>query len=187
MRVNKKFHDVKRKKYEIHNDSHLFPIQIGAKLNHLSNNTNNQEGLKTAQKIMEKFGWRKGNGLGKNEQGITAALIVQKIDSRTAIITTATSYADDLRRPKLSNGHRSIRTSLTPSPVLSLTNMVGSGEVDTNLEEETIEECSKYGCVENVIIYEVTELDFSKDDTVRIFVKFNSFYYTVKIVADLNG
>jgi len=46
--------------------------------------------LSKAQKILEKFGWRPSNGLGKNKQGITAALIIQKIDTRTAVITTPT-------------------------------------------------------------------------------------------------
>ena len=33
--------------------------------------------------------------------------------------------------------------------------MVGSEEVDEQLQEEIEEECSKYGDVENVIIYQV--------------------------------
>ena len=34
-------------------------------------------------------------------------------------------------------------------------NMVGPGEVDEDLEPETAEECSKYGKVTKVVIYEV--------------------------------
>ena len=43
------------------------------------------------------------------------------------------------------------------SRVLCLKNMVGSDEVDEQLQEEIEEECSKYGDVENVIIYQVNE------------------------------
>ena len=43
------------------------------------------------------------------------------------------------------------------SRVLCLKNMVGSDEVDEQLQEEIEEECSKYGDVENVIIYQVSE------------------------------
>ena len=43
------------------------------------------------------------------------------------------------------------------SRVLCLKNMVGSEEVDEQLQEEIEEECSKYGDVENVIIYQVRE------------------------------
>ena len=39
--------------------------------------------------------------------------------------------------------------------MLCLKNMVGSEEVDEQLQEEIEEECSKYGDVENVIIYQV--------------------------------
>jgi splicing factor 45 len=34
--------------------------------------------------------------------------------------------------------------------------MVGPGEVDDDLEPETAEECSKYGEVQKVVIYEVS-------------------------------
>lgn len=42
-----------------------------------------------------------------------------------------------------------------PSPVILLTNMVGPGEVDDMLQEETADECSKYGKVERCLIFEV--------------------------------
>lgn len=40
--------------------------------------------------------------------------------------------------------------------VILLTNMVGPGEVDDMLQEETADECSKYGKVERCLIFEVT-------------------------------
>ena len=48
------------------------------------------------------------------------------------------------------------------SRVLCLKNMVGSDEVDEQLQEEIEEECSKYGDVENVIIYQVSEEERGK-------------------------
>lgn len=39
--------------------------------------------------------------------------------------------------------------------------MVGLGEVDDELEPETAEECSKYGEVHKVVIYEVQYLCYS--------------------------
>ena len=39
--------------------------------------------------------------------------------------------------------------------ITSVQNMVGLGEVDDELETETAEECSKYGKVAKVIIFEV--------------------------------
>ena len=41
------------------------------------------------------------------------------------------------------------------SPVILLTNMVGPGEVDDMLQEETADECSKYGKVQRCLIFEV--------------------------------
>jgi splicing factor 45 len=48
------------------------------------------------------------------------------------------------------------------SQVILLTNMVGPGEVDDMLQEETADECSKYGKVERCLIFEVNQsLSFS--------------------------
>ncbi|KAJ3109739.1 Splicing factor 45 [Phlyctochytrium bullatum] len=41
-----------------------------------------------------------------------------------------------------------------PTTVLLLKNLVGRGEVDADLQDETASECSKYGKVERCVIYE---------------------------------
>jgi splicing factor 45 len=41
--------------------------------------------------------------------------------------------------------------------------MVGPGEVDEDLEGEVSEECSKYGKVTKVVIYEVSHHSFSSN------------------------
>ena len=43
-----------------------------------------------------------------------------------------------------------------PVKVVCLRNMVEAEDVDESLEEEIEEECSKYGDVDNVIIYNVS-------------------------------
>ena len=65
------------------------------------------------------------------------------------------------------------RGGLRESKVLCLKNMVGNEEVDEQLQEEIEEECSKYGDVENVIIYQ--ERQSEEEDAeilVKIFVEF---------------
>ena len=63
-----------------------------------------------------------------------------------------------------------------PSRVLLLRNMVGPGEVDGELSSEIGEECSKYGEVAAVHVYEVRPTSggaVAPEEAVRIFVKFS--------------
>lgn len=61
------------------------------------------------------------------------------------------------------------------SRVVILRNMVGPEDVDESLQEEIQEECSKFGVVERVIIYNEKQSDNVDDDAeviVKIFVEF---------------
>ena len=71
--------------------------------------------------------------------------------------------------------------------VVLLRNMVGPGEVDDDLEDEVGMECSKYGNVQRVLIFEVTEPGFPADQAVRIFVEFDRTEATTKALVDLEG
>jgi len=80
------------------------------------------------------------------------------------------------------------RGGMRESKVLCLKNMVGSEEVDEQLQEEIEEECSKYGDVENVIIYQ--ERQSEEDDAeilVKIFVEFGHPSHAKKGRDSLNG
>lgn len=69
----------------------------------------------------------------------------------------------------------------TPTRVVLLCNMVGPGEVDPDLEDEVANECSKYGQVQSVMIFEVTTAGFPDDQAVRIFVEFERMEQAVKV------
>ncbi|KAJ3028729.1 UNVERIFIED_CONTAM: hypothetical protein HDU68_001008 [Siphonaria sp. JEL0065] len=60
------------------------------------------------------------------------------------------------------------------SRVVLLLNMVGPGEVDDDLKDETASECSKFGPVERVQIHESKGFSVRDDEAVRIYVKFRS-------------
>eukprot|EP00833_Pecoramyces_ruminatium_P008122 jgi/Orpsp1_1/1182154/evm.model.c7180000080084.2 len=81
-----------------------------------------------------------------------------------------------LMRARLSNNPVQpppiMQSIIPPSRVVLLTNLVGAGEVDDALQEETAEECEKYGVVERCLIYEVKG-NVPDDEAVRIFIKFS--------------
>lgn len=53
-------------------------------------------------------------------------------------------------------------------------NMVGPGEVDHLLQEETTRECEKYGVVLRCEVWEARRPGTHPDETVKIYVKFRS-------------
>lgn len=63
--------------------------------------------------------------------------------------------------------------------ILSVQNMVGPGEVDSELEPEVKDECNtKYGDVIKVIIYELPNV--CPEEAVRIFVEFKRIESAIK-------
>ena len=75
----------------------------------------------------------------------------------------------------------------TPSNVILLTNMVGPGEVDDSLQEETAVECGKYGSVVRCLIFEVQNGKVPPEEAVRIFVKFGGVTSAERALQDLDG
>lgn len=136
--------------------------------------------MTAAQRMMAKMGWKAGQGLGKQEQGITAPLMHKKTDRRAGVIVNASETKAE-KKPK------SVNINGTPTRVLLLRNMVGPKEVDDELEDEVASECAKYGTVTRVLIFEITEPDFPGDEAVRIFVQFERSEETTKALIDLDG
>jgi len=59
----------------------------------------------------------------------------------------------------------------THAHVRTLLLQVGPGEVDEELEEEVGVECTKYGEVKDVMIFEITAPNYPSEEAVRIFVQ----------------
>uniref|UniRef100_A0A8D9A957 Splicing factor 45 n=1 Tax=Cacopsylla melanoneura TaxID=428564 RepID=A0A8D9A957_9HEMI len=178
-------------------------------------------GASVAAKIMAKYGFREGQGLGKKEQGMSSALQVEKTSKRGGRIihekdimpppppgagpgspSTPTNTGVDSPSHSLMPPPPPLGTmgppptpapepSITeimksPSKVVLLRNMVGPGEVDSDLEPEVKDECNtKYGDVIKVIIHELPNAP--DDEMIRIFVEFKRIESAIKAVVDLNG
>uniref|UniRef100_A0A0B6ZRA9 Splicing factor 45 n=3 Tax=Arion vulgaris TaxID=1028688 RepID=A0A0B6ZRA9_9EUPU len=132
-----------------------------------------------ASKIMAKYGYKEGQGLGKSEQGMSTALYVEKTSKRGGKIIHEKDIPKDVQPQSNTNLFKNL------SKVILLQNMVGPGEVDAELEPETAEECTKYGKVNKCVIFEVP--DVPEEEGVRIFVEFERQESAVKALVDLNG
>uniref|UniRef100_A0A665U4Z4 Splicing factor 45 n=1 Tax=Echeneis naucrates TaxID=173247 RepID=A0A665U4Z4_ECHNA len=143
-----------------------------------------------AHKIMQKYGFKEGQGLGKHEQGLSTALSVEKTSKRGGKIIIGDAAE---KRPESTDTDSSKKTETNPlteilknpTKVVLLRNMVGRGEVDEDLEGETKEECEKYGKVVKCVIFEIA--DVPDDEAVRIFLEFERVESAIKAVVDLNG
>ncbi|KAI1299783.1 Splicing factor 45 [Halotydeus destructor] len=146
-----------------------------------------------AAKIMTRMGYKEGQGLGKDEQGINRALEVEKTSARGGkIISTPTAEPAHVPTTSTSTRPESPTESITeimknPTKVVLLRNMVGPGEVDNDLEPEVKEECSKYGEVVSCVVFELKGPKVCAEEAVRIFVEFKRVESAIKAVVDLNG
>lgn len=159
-----------------------------------------------AAKIMAKYGFKEGQGLGKKEQGMSVALQVEKISKRcgriihekdgsvmpppSGFVMPAPPDSDSpgsCSSPQRLKQEPTITEIMkTPSKVVLLRNMVGPGDVDEELEPEVKDECNtKYGDVIKVVIFELPNAP--PDEAVRIFVEFKRIESAIKAVVDLNG
>ena len=137
-----------------------------------------------AVKIMSKMGYKMGHGLGKKEQGMSTALQVEKTGKRVGRIIHERDIPKEPAAPQQDMSNTNILPN--PSKIVLLRNMVGPGEVDEELEQETMDECQKYGKCLKCLIFEM--LDYTTDDeAVRIFVEFDKIDSAIKAIIDLNG
>ena len=120
-------------------------------------------------RLMRKYGWKAGQGIGKDLQGIATPLVA-KTDGKTGVIINPDQ--NFIHSPSsiilLEVRENSILLRLIYLILIFffLKNMVDEKEDD--LEEDVKEECTKYGNVLNVVIAK------GFDQKWRVFVEFSS-------------
>ncbi|KAH8893509.1 hypothetical protein GQ53DRAFT_116568 [Thozetella sp. PMI_491] len=117
-----------------------------------------------AQRLMSKYGWTKGSGLGADESGITSALRVQVEKRRKKPDAEGGGWAEPGGRGKIIGGKRKPATGASDegfgsmSQVIVLRGMLDGmadvrAEIEAGLGQEIGEECGeKYGRVERLYI-----------------------------------
>lgn len=140
-----------------------------------------------ATKMMKKMGHKPGEGLGKEGQGMTTPLIMQKTGAAAGQVVQGqkreaqTSPAAQAAK----QAKAAPEVKRPPSRVLLLMNLVGAGEVDEDLQEETAEEAGKYGKVLKCSIQEMKGVP--DEQAVRIFLEFSQVEEATKAFTDMNG
>ena len=139
-------------------------------------------------RLLAKWGYAVGKGLGKDEDGITAPLVHEKTGRAHGVIRVAE------RIPLLDANPLPSGQPSAPSRIVMLRNMVGAGDVDDTLEDEVRDECSKYGAVDAVYIWErpagpvaTTTTTATDDDAIRIIVAFTNTAAAERARVDLHG
>lgn len=137
----------------------------------------NNDGLKVAHRIMERFGWKPGSGLGKNEQGITTAPTVYKLDEHSSVVITKSrsnsesgkkqdhknilfsspSVLDSvelLQRFQLFSGAQLPLDPNQPKTILLIKIRIELGKFGDYFEDKTRIECAKYRRISKLIVIE---------------------------------
>ncbi|KAJ3463146.1 hypothetical protein MRS44_007932 [Fusarium solani] len=140
-----------------------------------------------AHRLMSKYGWTKGTGLGADESGIINPLRVQVEKRRKKADADGGGWAEPGGKGKIIGGKRKVEDTGKfglMSDVIVLHNML---ENMTNLEEEIAEglgqeigeECGeKYGRVERLYIDQGSK---------KVFIKFTNQVSALRAVNELDG
>ncbi|KAF5535344.1 DNA-damage repair [Fusarium mexicanum] len=140
-----------------------------------------------AHRLMSKYGWTKGSGLGADESGIVNPLHVQVEKRRKKADADGGGWAEPGGKGKILGGKRKEENAGkfgTMSDVIVLRNMLENmpnleEEIAGGLGQEIGEECGeKYGRVERLYI---------DQESRRVFIKFTNQVSALRAVNELDG
>jgi splicing factor 45 len=144
-----------------------------------------------AERLLMKYGWEKGQGLGASGDGITTALSVKVDKRKKKSDAEGGGFRNKGAMGTIIGGKRAKGTeeSTGMSTVVVCTHMVDGMDLDYelgpegNLVEEIGEECAKqYGRLEQVKVYRET-----KAETVPVFLRFTEPVSALRAVSALQG
>ncbi|CAM1500763.1 Fc.00g099250.m01.CDS01 [Cosmosporella sp. VM-42] len=140
-----------------------------------------------AHRLMSKYGWTKGTGLGADESGIINPLRVQVEKRRKKADADGGGWADPANKAKIIGGKRKEEDGGkfgVMSEVIVLQNMLENlpdleAEIADGLGQEIGEECGeKYGRVERLYIEQGSR---------QVFIKFTNQVSALRAVNELDG
>ncbi|BGP54475.1 hypothetical protein JCM8202_001553 [Rhodotorula sphaerocarpa] len=155
-----------------------------------------------AERMMSRFGWEQGKGLGAQESGMTTALGVQRAPAAAATSKKAKKkdpeaaqaapagmagrsvVVDASREQRLAEQ----RTQMggDASRVVLLTNMCAPDEVDDDLNGEVAEEANKVGVAERCFV-RIVPGETRDDEAVRIFLVMSGLAGGYNAVRSFDG
>ncbi|KAF9781949.1 hypothetical protein IL306_012564 [Fusarium sp. DS 682] len=157
-----------------------------------------------AHRLMSKYGWTKGSGLGADESGIVNPLRVQVEKRRKKADADGGGWAEPGGKGKIIGGKRKDENTGkfgTMSEVIVLRNMLENmynleEEITGGLGQEIGEECGEK--VTNVMSYfshdELTMMQYGRverlhidQETRRVFIKFTNQVSALRAVNELDG
>ncbi|GAA5898302.1 hypothetical protein JCM8208_006938 [Rhodotorula glutinis] len=164
------------------------------------------DGRTFAERMMIKFGWEEGKGLGVDESGMTSALSVHRaaptpskkavkkakalgeapppgagapkgMAGRSVVVDASREQRDAELRAQMGGD---------ASRVVLLTNLCGRAEVDDDLPGEVAEEANRFGVVERCFVYPVPG-EARDDEAVRIFLVMSGLAGGYNAVKNFDG
>lgn len=165
-----------------------------------------------ATRMMEKMGWKQGEGLGRDKQGIKAPLILQKVDNRTGVIVQAPDILkkewthkwdeDTFSEEKMTDtiyyeqkqAHKTYQPKSNEGNeikniyerIVCLFNIITPKEMHSELKKEVKEKMEKYGNVINIHIR--VNKNAKKNDLsgVKIYCEYESKEQAMQAIPLLN-
>ncbi|GAA6050772.1 hypothetical protein JCM3770_001637 [Rhodotorula araucariae] len=158
-----------------------------------------------AERMMSKFGWEEGKGLGAAESGMTSALSVERAAAPPSKKQKKKAAAEGAPPPAPALQGMAARAAVVvdatreqraaaqraqmggdASRVVLLTNLCGRAEVDDDLPGEVAEEANKFGVVERCFVYPVPG-ETRDDEAVRIFLVMSGLAGGYNAVKSFDG